>query len=174
MKLGSVTVGGVFKGILVEVEYCPGVVPNNCWGILLEFMQVGEQRRERKPSIHKTPDQGFLGSCLPPIPVNPPPIVIPLPYSLCSGILGQLRPTSSTSFPRRQRERHLLASRHGSLVLASQFILLPTCKHSHLESIAITGRAVSGPFQQVPAGRWCEAVGAGNCLKIETLDCCRN
>ena len=68
VKLGSVTVGGVFKGILVEVEYCPGiifgsyrlqpfsqveycpgVVPNNCWGILLEFMQVG-QRRERKPS----------------------------------------------------------------------------------------------------------------------------
>ena len=40
VKLGSVTVGGVFKGILVEVEYCPGVVPNNCWGILLEFMQV--------------------------------------------------------------------------------------------------------------------------------------
>jgi|ERR1711971_773668 len=39
VKLGSVTVGGVFKGILVEVEYCPGVVPNNCWGILLEFMQ---------------------------------------------------------------------------------------------------------------------------------------
>ena len=65
MKLGSVTVGGVFKGILVEVEhcseilvlvihststqveYCPGVVPNNCWGILLEFMQVG-QRSEKK------------------------------------------------------------------------------------------------------------------------------
>ena len=46
MKLGSVTVGGVFKGILVEVEYCPGVVPNNCWGILLEFMQVGKQREE--------------------------------------------------------------------------------------------------------------------------------
>lgn len=46
VKLGSVTVGGVFKGILVEVEYCPGVVPNNCWGILQEFMQ------------------GFLGSCV--------------------------------------------------------------------------------------------------------------
>ena len=40
VKLGSVTVGGVFKGILVEVEYCPCVVPNNCWGILQEFMQV--------------------------------------------------------------------------------------------------------------------------------------
>jgi len=50
VKLGSVTVGGVFKGILVEVEYCPGVVPNNCWGILSEFMQ------------------GFLGSCVTPVP----------------------------------------------------------------------------------------------------------
>jgi len=46
VKLGSVTVGGVFKGVLVEVEYCPGVVPTNCWGILQEFMQ------------------GFLGSCV--------------------------------------------------------------------------------------------------------------
>jgi len=46
VKLGSVTVGGVFKGILVEVEYCPCVVPNNCWGILQEFMR------------------GFLGSCV--------------------------------------------------------------------------------------------------------------
>jgi len=47
VKLGSVTVGSVFKGILVEVEYCPCVVANNCWGILQEFMQ------------------GFLGSCVP-------------------------------------------------------------------------------------------------------------
>ena len=36
-----------FQGILVEVEYCPCVVANNCWGILQEFMQ------------------GFLGSCVP-------------------------------------------------------------------------------------------------------------
>lgn len=54
VKLGSVTVGGVFKGILVEVEYCPGVVPNNCWGILVEFMQ------------------GFLGSC---VTATPPPFL---------------------------------------------------------------------------------------------------
>jgi mediator of RNA polymerase II transcription subunit 20 len=50
VKFGSVTVGGVFKGILVEVEYCPGVVPNNCWGILAEFMQ------------------GLLGNCVPSTP----------------------------------------------------------------------------------------------------------
>jgi len=46
VKLGSVTVGGVFKGILVEVEYCPGVVPNSCWGLLQEFLT------------------GLLGSCV--------------------------------------------------------------------------------------------------------------
>jgi len=50
VKLGSVTVGGVFKGVLVEVEYCPCVIVNNCWGILQEFMQ------------------GFLGSCVNNIP----------------------------------------------------------------------------------------------------------
>ena len=50
VKLGSVTVGGVFKGVLVEVEYCPCVIINNCWGILQEFMQ------------------GFLGSCVNNIP----------------------------------------------------------------------------------------------------------
>ena len=50
VKLGSVTVGGVFKGVLVEVEYCPCVIVNNCWGILQEFMQE------------------FLGSCVNNIP----------------------------------------------------------------------------------------------------------
>ena len=42
-----------------QVEYCPGVVPNNCWGILLEFMQVG-QRRE------KTVCTGWFFSLVPP------------------------------------------------------------------------------------------------------------
>ena len=51
VKLGSVTVGGQFKGILVEVEYSPGVVLNSSWGVLKEFMQ------------------GFLGSC---VGNNPP------------------------------------------------------------------------------------------------------
>ena len=42
VKLGSVTVGGVFKGILVEVEYCTGIVfgsyglqPIHRWNIAL-------------------------------------------------------------------------------------------------------------------------------------------
>ena len=50
VKLGSVTVGGVFKGVLVEVEYCPCVIINNCWGIVHEFMQ------------------GFLGTCVTNVP----------------------------------------------------------------------------------------------------------
>ena len=29
-----------FQGVLVEVEYCPGIIPNSCWGLLAEFMQV--------------------------------------------------------------------------------------------------------------------------------------
>ena len=73
VKLGSVTVGGVFKGILVEVEYCPCVVPNNCWGILQEFMQVGFCFKYlnvvTSSSYRISMFQGFLGSC---VSNNPP------------------------------------------------------------------------------------------------------
>ena len=80
MKLGSVTVGGVFKGILVEVEYCPGVVPNNCWGILLEFMQVSLSHEKKDFNL-----------------------------SLFQGILGQLCLICSSSIPGKQGQRDLLA-----------------------------------------------------------------
>jgi len=56
VKLGSVTIGGTVKGILVEVEYLPGIVPHTCWGLIAEFMQ------------------GFMGSCVSNIP--PPYIKI--------------------------------------------------------------------------------------------------
>ncbi|XP_023017317.1 mediator complex subunit 20 [Leptinotarsa decemlineata] len=39
VKLGSVTVSSNFKGILVEVEYRPCVVPAMCWDLLKEFLQ---------------------------------------------------------------------------------------------------------------------------------------
>ncbi len=39
VKLGVVSVGGSFKGILVEVEYLPCVVAQSCWGLLCEFMR---------------------------------------------------------------------------------------------------------------------------------------
>lgn len=54
VKLGSVTVSSNFKGILVEVEYKPCVVPAMCWDLMMEFMQ------------------GFLGSSA---PTTPPPFV---------------------------------------------------------------------------------------------------
>ncbi|KAJ8954538.1 hypothetical protein NQ318_000772 [Aromia moschata] len=39
VKLGTVTVSSNFKGILVEVEYKPCVVPAMCWDLLKEFLQ---------------------------------------------------------------------------------------------------------------------------------------
>lgn len=39
VKLGSVSVSQNFKGILVEVEYRPCVVPANCWDLMREFLQ---------------------------------------------------------------------------------------------------------------------------------------
>lgn len=46
IKLGSVTINGNLKGILVEVEYLPAIVPVTCWNLIAEFMR------------------GFLGSCV--------------------------------------------------------------------------------------------------------------
>lgn len=39
VKLGVVSSGGSFKGILVEVEYLPCMVAHSCWGLIKEFMQ---------------------------------------------------------------------------------------------------------------------------------------
>ncbi|KAL5013363.1 hypothetical protein ScPMuIL_007633 [Solemya velum] len=39
IKIGSVSLMSNFKGILVEVEYCPCVILNDCWNLLKEFMQ---------------------------------------------------------------------------------------------------------------------------------------
>lgn len=52
VKLGSVMIGQNFKGVLVEVEYRPCVVPGMCWELMREFLQ------------------GFLGSS---VQSNPPP-----------------------------------------------------------------------------------------------------
>ncbi|KZS19804.1 mediator of RNA polymerase II transcription subunit 20 isoform X1 [Daphnia magna] len=50
VKLGSVTMGPAFKGILVEVEYQACSLPAACWDLIREFMQ------------------GFLGGCVPSTP----------------------------------------------------------------------------------------------------------
>jgi mediator of RNA polymerase II transcription subunit 20 len=39
IKLGSVTMSQNFKGVLVEVDYRPCLVPMSCWELLKEFMQ---------------------------------------------------------------------------------------------------------------------------------------
>lgn len=52
VKLGSVSVSQNFKGILVEVEYRPCMVPAMCWELMREFLQ------------------GFLGTS---VPNTPPP-----------------------------------------------------------------------------------------------------
>jgi len=50
VKLGSVTIGGTVKGILVEVDYLPGIIPGTCWGLLAEFMQVNLCRNFKNKS----------------------------------------------------------------------------------------------------------------------------
>ncbi|WAR26917.1 MED20-like protein, partial [Mya arenaria] len=39
VKIGSVSMASDFKGILVEVEYCPCAIPGECWELMKEMMQ---------------------------------------------------------------------------------------------------------------------------------------
>ncbi|XP_052779363.1 mediator of RNA polymerase II transcription subunit 20-like [Mya arenaria] len=39
VKIGSVSMASNFKGILVEVEYCPCAIPGECWELMKEMMQ---------------------------------------------------------------------------------------------------------------------------------------
>ncbi|BFZ08473.1 hypothetical protein BsWGS_11512 [Bradybaena similaris] len=39
LKIGSVSLAGSFKGILLEAEYCPCVVASECWNMLKELLQ---------------------------------------------------------------------------------------------------------------------------------------
>ncbi|KAL1416131.1 hypothetical protein MTO96_006400 [Rhipicephalus appendiculatus] len=57
VKVGSVSMGPSFRGILVEVEYLPCVVPSSCWDLMREFLQ------------------GFMGST-----VQGPPQYLPGPH----------------------------------------------------------------------------------------------
>ncbi|XP_071454033.1 mediator of RNA polymerase II transcription subunit 20 isoform X2 [Hetaerina americana] len=50
VKLGTITMASNFKGVLIEVEYRPCVIPSACWDMMREFLQ------------------GFLGSCVPSSP----------------------------------------------------------------------------------------------------------
>lgn len=39
IKVGSCSVGPSFRGVLVEIEYGPCLVPNNCWDLMKEMAQ---------------------------------------------------------------------------------------------------------------------------------------
>ncbi|XP_005109215.1 mediator of RNA polymerase II transcription subunit 20 [Aplysia californica] len=39
LKIGSVSLAGSFKGILVEVEYSPSLVAMECWNLMKELLQ---------------------------------------------------------------------------------------------------------------------------------------
>ncbi|CAD7076683.1 unnamed protein product [Hermetia illucens] len=71
IKLGSVTMAENFKGILLEVEYRPCVIPSNCWELIRELLQ------------------GFLGVSI--------PATIP-PYFNTPSIMSMNHPKSSEIF----------------------------------------------------------------------------
>lgn len=39
IKIGTVAMGPSARGISVEVDYCPCVIVNDCWNLMVEFMQ---------------------------------------------------------------------------------------------------------------------------------------
>ncbi|XP_005991746.1 mediator of RNA polymerase II transcription subunit 20 [Latimeria chalumnae] len=39
IKVGTVMMGPSTRGISLEVEYCPCVIANDCWNLMMEFMQ---------------------------------------------------------------------------------------------------------------------------------------
>ncbi|XP_062613050.1 mediator of RNA polymerase II transcription subunit 20-like [Saccostrea cucullata] len=64
IKIGSVSMGSNFRGILVEVEYCPCVIMNDCWNMMKELLQslVGSAA-DAPPSILKhKPDTVYTPS----------------------------------------------------------------------------------------------------------------
>jgi len=56
VKLGSVIMQHSFKGILVEIEYRPCVVAEECWELLLEFVQgiLGQTAQTAVPRTLQT------------------------------------------------------------------------------------------------------------------------
>uniref|UniRef100_UPI003AB0B40F mediator of RNA polymerase II transcription subunit 20 isoform X2 n=1 Tax=Centroberyx gerrardi TaxID=166262 RepID=UPI003AB0B40F len=60
VKVGTVTMSSSARGITVEVEYCPCVVPGDCWNLMKEFMQtfLGPSVPEL-PSVFATKPEGL-------------------------------------------------------------------------------------------------------------------
>ncbi|ESO91283.1 hypothetical protein LOTGIDRAFT_153713 [Lottia gigantea] len=53
-KVGSVSLASSFKGILLEIEYCPCIIAGDCWGLLKEMASsiVGNVA-EQQPNVIK-------------------------------------------------------------------------------------------------------------------------
>lgn len=60
IKVGTVAMSSSARGISVEVEYCPCVVPGDCWNLMKEFMQtfLGPSIPEL-PSVFATKPEGL-------------------------------------------------------------------------------------------------------------------
>ncbi|CAL1526246.1 unnamed protein product [Lymnaea stagnalis] len=61
IKIGSVSLAGSFKGILVEVEYCPSVVASECWNLLKELLHslIGNIAESPPPSLKVKMDETY-------------------------------------------------------------------------------------------------------------------
>ncbi|XP_059143401.1 mediator of RNA polymerase II transcription subunit 20-like isoform X2 [Physella acuta] len=64
VKIGSVSLAGSFKGILVEVEYCPSVVTSECWNMLKELLQslIGNIADSPPQSLKVKMDETYVPS----------------------------------------------------------------------------------------------------------------
>ncbi|KAK3579333.1 hypothetical protein CHS0354_029623 [Potamilus streckersoni] len=52
IKVGSVIVASNFRGILIEVEYSPCVIPSECWNLMKEFIQSFMGNIAENPPAH--------------------------------------------------------------------------------------------------------------------------
>nr|KAG5711263.1 hypothetical protein BaRGS_005960 [Batillaria attramentaria] len=59
LKVGSVSLAGSFKGIVVEVEYCPCVVSSDCWLLMKELLHsvVGAVADQPPPMLKNKMDE---------------------------------------------------------------------------------------------------------------------
>lgn len=66
IKVGSVSIGPSFRGILIEVEYGPCMIPAACWDLLKEFMSSFMTMTPRDPHVYL---QGKMNDVFSPIDI---------------------------------------------------------------------------------------------------------
>lgn len=64
IKIGSVSLASNFRGILVEVEYCPCLIPSECWNLMKELMQsfLGNVAENLPPQVKNKMDAFYSPS----------------------------------------------------------------------------------------------------------------